>query len=210
MRLEYLEIVDPDDMQPLERIRRSGVRGRRALGGHHAPDRQRDVYPMKLRSICKSKIHHAVVTGADLNYIGSIGIDKHLMELTDIVPGEQVFVWNVNNGERIETYAICLPAGSRRRCGERRGGQALSARRQDHHRRLHAHRRTDRTQDDLGERAQPIRPAAGERLYQSLSCRTSCCSILTGRKDFRQYSIGRKSLLLNVPRLGHCKTRSPR
>ena len=67
---------------------------------------------MKLRSICKSKIHHAIVTGADLNYIGSIGIDKHLMKLTDIVPGEQVSVWNVNNGERIETYAISLPEGS--------------------------------------------------------------------------------------------------
>lgn len=67
---------------------------------------------MKLRSICKSKIHHAIVTGADLNYIGSIGIDKHLMALTDIVPGEQVSVWNVNNGERIETYAIGLPEGS--------------------------------------------------------------------------------------------------
>jgi aspartate 1-decarboxylase len=67
---------------------------------------------MKLRSICKSKIHHAIVTGADLNYIGSIGIDKTLMGLTDIVPGEQVSVWNVNNGERIETYAISLPEGS--------------------------------------------------------------------------------------------------
>jgi aspartate 1-decarboxylase len=67
---------------------------------------------MKLRSICKSKIHHAIVTGADLNYIGSIGIDKHLMKLTDIVPGEQVSVWNVNNGERIETYAIGLPENS--------------------------------------------------------------------------------------------------
>ena len=67
---------------------------------------------MKLRSICKSKIHHATVTGADLNYIGSIGIDRQLMELTDIVPGEQVSVWNINNGERIETYAISLPAGS--------------------------------------------------------------------------------------------------
>ena len=67
---------------------------------------------MKLRSLCKSKIHHAIVTGADLNYIGSIGIDKHLMKLTDIVPGEQVSVWNVNNGERIETYAISLPENS--------------------------------------------------------------------------------------------------
>ncbi len=67
---------------------------------------------MKLRIICKSKIHRAVVTGADLNYIGSIGIDKALMQLTDIVPGEKVSVWNINNGQRIETYAIELPEGS--------------------------------------------------------------------------------------------------
>jgi aspartate 1-decarboxylase len=67
---------------------------------------------MKLRVLCKSKIHHAVVTGADLHYIGSIGIDKTLMTMTDIVPGEQVAVWNVNNGQRIETYAIELPEGS--------------------------------------------------------------------------------------------------
>jgi aspartate 1-decarboxylase len=67
---------------------------------------------MKLRSICKSKIHHAVVTGADLNYVGSIGIDRGLLRRTDIVPGEQVSVWNVNNGHRIETYAIELPEGS--------------------------------------------------------------------------------------------------
>ena len=67
---------------------------------------------MKLRSIIKSKIHHAVVTGADLNYIGSIGIDGALMRLTDIVAGERVSVWNVNNGQRIETYAIELREGS--------------------------------------------------------------------------------------------------
>jgi aspartate 1-decarboxylase len=67
---------------------------------------------MKLRVICKSKIHHAVVTGADLNYIGSIGIDAALMRRVDLVAGEQVSVWNVNNGQRIETYAIALPEGS--------------------------------------------------------------------------------------------------
>jgi aspartate 1-decarboxylase len=67
---------------------------------------------MKLRTMCKSKIHHAVVTAADLNYIGSIGIDESLMRLTGIVAGEQVSVWNVNNGQRIETYAIPLPGGS--------------------------------------------------------------------------------------------------
>ena len=67
---------------------------------------------MKLRVICKSKIHRAVVTGADLNYVGSIGIDRALLQRTDIVPGEKVSVWNVNNGQRIETYAIELPEGS--------------------------------------------------------------------------------------------------
>ena len=67
---------------------------------------------MKLRAICKSKIHHAVVTAADLHYVGSIGIDRALMTLTDILPGEQVSVWNVNNGQRIETYAIELPESS--------------------------------------------------------------------------------------------------
>jgi aspartate 1-decarboxylase len=68
---------------------------------------------MKLRSICKSKIQQATVTAADINYIGSIGIDKSLMDVTDIVEGEQVSVWNINNGERVETYAIALPEGSR-------------------------------------------------------------------------------------------------
>jgi aspartate 1-decarboxylase len=67
---------------------------------------------MKLRVICKSKIHHAVVTGADLQYVGSIGIDSSLMRRTDIIDGEQVSVWNVSNGQRIETYAIRLPEGS--------------------------------------------------------------------------------------------------
>jgi aspartate 1-decarboxylase len=67
---------------------------------------------MKLRVLCKSKIHHAVVTSADLHYVGSIGIDAGLMRLADIVPGEQVAVWNINNGQRIETYALALPEGS--------------------------------------------------------------------------------------------------
>jgi aspartate 1-decarboxylase len=67
---------------------------------------------MKLREICKSKIHHATVTGADVDYIGSVGIDRELMRTTDILPGEKVAIWNVSNGQRIETYAIPLPAGS--------------------------------------------------------------------------------------------------
>lgn len=62
--------------------------------------------------MCKSKIHRATVTSADLHYVGSIGIDASLLRHSDIVPGEQVAVWNVNNGERIETYAIALAEGS--------------------------------------------------------------------------------------------------
>ena len=67
---------------------------------------------MKLRVMCKSKIHRAVVTAADLDYEGSIGLDRGLMALAGILPGEQVAVWNVSNGVRIETYAIALDEGS--------------------------------------------------------------------------------------------------
>jgi aspartate 1-decarboxylase len=67
---------------------------------------------MRLRIVCKSKIHRATVTSTEVNYIGSIGIDLDLMERSDILPGEKVSVWNINNGERIETYAIPAPAGS--------------------------------------------------------------------------------------------------
>jgi len=67
---------------------------------------------MRLRTICKSKIHHAIVTQADLNYVGSIAIDESLLELVDIAPGEQVAVWNINNGQRVETYALPAPRGS--------------------------------------------------------------------------------------------------
>lgn len=59
-----------------------------------------------LRTMCKSKIHRATVTGADLNYIGSITIDPVLMEAADLLEYEQVAVVNVNNGARFETYVI--------------------------------------------------------------------------------------------------------
>ena len=58
------------------------------------------------RTMCKSKIHRATVTGADLNYIGSITIDPVLMEAADLLEFEQVSVVNVNNGARFETYVI--------------------------------------------------------------------------------------------------------
>ena len=67
---------------------------------------------MKLRIICKSKIHRATVTDANVNYIGSISIDETLMKLSGIVSGEKVAVWNVTNGQRIETYAVPMAEGS--------------------------------------------------------------------------------------------------
>lgn len=65
-----------------------------------------------LRTLLKSKIHRATLTGTDLDYEGSIAIDRDLLEAADILPGEQVQVLNVNNGERLITYAIEAPAGS--------------------------------------------------------------------------------------------------
>ena len=56
--------------------------------------------------ILKSKIHRATVTGADLNYIGSITIDEVLMKAANIKKGEKVHVVNINNGERMITYVI--------------------------------------------------------------------------------------------------------
>ena len=56
--------------------------------------------------VVKSKIHRVKVTGADLNYIGSITIDEALMDASNLVEGEKVSIVNVNNGERLETYVI--------------------------------------------------------------------------------------------------------
>lgn len=56
--------------------------------------------------MCKSKIHRATLTGADLNYEGSITVDRALMDAADMRPYERVQVVNVNNGARLETYLI--------------------------------------------------------------------------------------------------------
>jgi aspartate 1-decarboxylase len=56
--------------------------------------------------VLKSKIHRVTITEANLNYVGSIGIDEALMEAANIVEGEKVQVVNINNGERLETYVI--------------------------------------------------------------------------------------------------------
>ena len=62
--------------------------------------------------IVKSKIHRVKVTGADLNYIGSITIDKDLMDAANILEGEKIHVVNNNNGERFVTYVIPGSRGS--------------------------------------------------------------------------------------------------
>ena len=62
-----------------------------------------------LVQVVKSKIHRVKVTGADLNYIGSITIDEDLMDAANIIEGERVKIVNNNNGERLETYAIPGP-----------------------------------------------------------------------------------------------------
>lgn len=65
-----------------------------------------------LIEVVKSKIHRVKVTGADLNYIGSITIDEDLMDAANIIRGEKVQIVNNNNGERLETYAIPGTRGS--------------------------------------------------------------------------------------------------
>ena len=56
--------------------------------------------------VLKSKIHRVSVTGAELDYIGSITIDEGLMEASNLIEGEKVQIVNINNGERLETYVI--------------------------------------------------------------------------------------------------------
>ena len=64
------------------------------------------------RLMCKSKIHRATLTGADLHYVGSLTVDRDLMDAADMLPYEQVHVVNVNNGNRLVTYIIEGERGS--------------------------------------------------------------------------------------------------
>lgn len=59
-----------------------------------------------LIEVLKSKIHQVSITGANLYYIGSITIDEDLMDAANLIENEKVYVLNLNNGERIETYVI--------------------------------------------------------------------------------------------------------
>ncbi|RYZ21209.1 MAG: aspartate 1-decarboxylase [Chitinophagaceae bacterium] len=63
-------------------------------------------------TVLKSKVHRAVITEANLNYVGSLTLDEDLMEAANMIENEQVQVVNVNNGERLETYLIKGKRGS--------------------------------------------------------------------------------------------------
>ena len=76
-----------------------------------------------LREMLKSKIHRAVTTGSQVDYIGSIEIDLDLMDAADILPGEKVLLVNMKNGKRMETYAIPGKRGSGTICIK--GGTAI-------------------------------------------------------------------------------------
>ncbi len=65
-----------------------------------------------MRRVCKSKIHGAIVTEANLNYVGSLTIDRTLMDAANILPYEWLHVVNVTTGSRFETYAIEAETGS--------------------------------------------------------------------------------------------------
>lgn len=64
------------------------------------------------RFVFKSKIHRATVTGAEVDYEGSLTIDEDLMDAADILPYEQIHVWDVTNGSRLTTYALRGSRGS--------------------------------------------------------------------------------------------------
>ena len=65
-----------------------------------------------LIEVLKSKVHRAVITEANLNYVGSLTLDENLMEASNLIENEKIQVVNVNNGERIETYIIKGKRGS--------------------------------------------------------------------------------------------------
>ena len=128
VRLDYAEVVDAATLDPIDEITgdtlvalaafvgkarlidnvtitfRGGDPRRRSRRAHRIVR----YYGGSLmhRIMMKSKIHRATITGADLNYVGSITLDPRLMELADIREHEQVHVLDIDNGARFETYAI--------------------------------------------------------------------------------------------------------
>src|SRR5216683_4073985 len=79
-----------------------------------------------MRFMLKSKIHRAIVTGADKDYEGSLTVDARLLEAADILPYEQVHVWDITRGTRILTYAISGEPGSSVVCVNGAGAHLVS------------------------------------------------------------------------------------
>lgn len=77
---------------------------------------------MPLRQMLRGKIHRATITEANVDYVGSLTVDRDLLRAADILPYEQILVINLRNGARLETYAIEGPAGSGMMCAN--GGAA--------------------------------------------------------------------------------------
>ena len=128
VRLDYVEIVDAATLEPVEQITADTLVALAAFvgkarlidnvtitfrGDTPCPDlgvltasSGMQEEPLMQRIMMKSKIHRATITGADLNYVGSITLDTRLMELADIREHEQVHVLDIDNGARFETYVI--------------------------------------------------------------------------------------------------------
>ena len=116
---EYAKVVDPDTFIPRTRLDgpstlvvAARVGPARLIDNRElpVPTTRRTSVP-RARTMLKSKIHRATVTDANLNYVGSITVDRDLLDLADIREYEKVAVLNINTGARFETYAIDGPRG---------------------------------------------------------------------------------------------------
>lgn len=124
VELEYVAVVDPDSFVQVDRLPADALVCIAARVGKTRlidnmpipnPTRRNHVPPLG-RTMLKSKIHRATVTDANLDYVGSITLDRDLLEAADIKPYEQVQILDINNGARFETYAIEGPRGGRDVC----------------------------------------------------------------------------------------------
>ena len=141
-----------------------------------------------MRTMLRGKIHRATVTGADLHYEGSVTIDVDLLERADIIPYQQVDIWNVTNGERFTTYALAGQRGSGVVCINGAAAHKAQQGRPGDHRQLRPDDRRRSARLDaalrLRRRAQPAGRAArracrasgrGRRLAKAVSGRSECC-----------------------------------
>ena len=116
--LDYFCICDEITLRQIDNKKTENVRIYRGPSRRDSLNRQPfffinlNTFDAMLIEVVKSKIHRVRVTGADLDYIGSITLDPELIEAASLVIGEKVQVVNINNGERLETYVIAGDRGS--------------------------------------------------------------------------------------------------